>query len=215
MKLAAGMRLKVGEYVLNKNIKHVNHIIKSCNINNAKSIGILFNATDSVSFEVVRNFVKDISDKAKTVVVLGFVDSKQLIDHYLYRKGFEFFTRNELNWYGKPESEAVNNFIKQEFDILINLNLEDNYPIKYILSLSKASFKVGRLTEAHQFHDLMIDIEHEKEAMKDIQSELMKDEKQAKAHHTSYDQIADIRTSVELQTSYLINHLVHYLSILK
>lgn len=209
------MRSKVGEFVLSKQLKQQHRTIKSCNLENASSVGILFNATHSVSFEIVKNFVKELSNTNKNIMVLGFVDSKQLIDHYLYRKGFEFFTRNELNWFQKPESPAAIEFINQEFDLLINLNLEDTYPIKYILSLSKASFKVGRLTGSHQYHDLMIDIEQEKVAMKDIQDELLKDAPEVKVHQNSYDNIADLKTSVELQMNFLINQLLHYISKLK
>jgi len=215
MKVAEQMRSKVGEFILNKQIRHFRRPVKSCNLEDAQSIGILFNATHSVSFEIVKNFVKELSERSKKIHVLGFVDSKQLIDHYLYRKGFEFFTRNQLNWYQKPESDAVKDFINQEFDLLINLNLEDSYPIKYILCLSKAHFKVGRFTDVHPYHDLMIDIEQEKEAMQDIQDELQSDQQSGKVHHNSYESIADLKTSVELQMNFLINQLLHYLSKLK
>lgn len=215
MKVAEQMRTRVGEFVLRKQIRHLKRKVQSCNLDEANSIGVLFNATHSVSFDIVKNYVKELSLKHKNISVLGFVDSKQLIDHYLYRKGFEFFTRNELNWYNKPENDAVTAFLKEEFDVLINLNLDDIYPIKYILSLSKAKFKVGRLTDTHNYHDLMIDIEGEKEAMKELQAELLKDDKQGKVHHTSYENIADMKTSVELQLNFLINQLSHYLSKIK
>ncbi len=215
MKFAAGLRSKYAEYVLSRSLKHHHRVVKSCSLKNAKSIGILFNATHSISFEIVKNFVKEISSKDKEIHVLGFVDSKQMIDHYLYRKGFEFFTHNELNWYNKPEGEAITDFIKNKFDILINLNLEDSYPIRYILSSSLAYFKVGRKTDSHDFHDMMIEIEKEKAAMKEIQEELQKDIKQTKSHKASYENIAEQKTVVELQLNFLINQLLHYLSMLK
>jgi hypothetical protein len=215
MKLPAGLQNKIGEFVLKRQLKHLKRNVKSCNIDQAKKIGILFNATHSVSFDIVKNLVKELSDKSRTIMVLGFVDSKQLIDHYLYRKGFEFFTQSHLNWYHLPKSDAVNEFINKDFDILIDLSLEDLYPLKYILSQSKALFKVGKLTDTHTYLDFMIDIEQEKKAMSELQLELKKDSKNTKVHQTSYDSIADIKTSVELQMNFLINQLLHYLSMLK
>ncbi len=215
MKFAAGLRSKYAEFVLSRSLKQQHRVVKSCSLDNAKSIGILFNATHSISFEIVKNLVKEISSRDRDVFVLGFVDSKQMIDHYLYRKGFEFFTLNELNWFDKPEGEVVADFIKREFDILINLNLEDSYPIRYILSSSKAHFKVGRQTNTHDFHDLMIEIEKEKAAMKELQEELQKDVTQARSHKSSYENIAEQKTVVELQLNFLINQLLHYLSLLK
>jgi hypothetical protein len=215
MNFAGNFRKKVGNYVLNKHIKDQNRKVSSCNLREAKSIGVLFDATHPFSFEIVKDLVKDLSATAKEVTVLGYVDSKQMIDHYLYRKGFEFFTHTHLNWYYKPQSEAVNEFIKKEFDILLNLSLEQNYPITYILALSKAKLKAGRYFENNEHLDFMINIEKEKTAMLELHAELVKDQQKLKGHQTSYENIADLKTNVELQLNFLINQLVHYLSQIK
>ena len=214
MNLAGNIKEKVGRFVLNKNIHAQKRKMCSCNLRKAKSIGVLFDATQPYGFEIIKDLVKELSAHAE-VMVLGFVDSKQMIDHYLYRKGFEFFTRNHLNWYDKPQSEAVNDFINKEFDILLNLSLEICYPVKYIFALSKAKFKAGRYMEDETIADFMINIEKEKEAMLELQKELSKDQLQAKGHRTSYDKIAEIKTNAELQLNFLINQLVHYLSQIK
>ncbi len=215
MNLMSGIRSKVGNYVLQKSIKKQTRKVQSCNLRSASSIGILFNATHVFSFEIIKNFVKDLSTSAKEIMVLGFVDSKQMIDHYLYRKGFEFFTHNELNWYKKPEGEAIKEFIKKEFDILFFLSLDEIYPLRYILALSKAKFKAGKFFENDEYLDLMIDIEKEKAAMKELQKELAKEQMKMKHHLTSYDKIADKKTDIEIQLSFLINQLNHYLTQIK
>lgn len=211
----SGIRSKVGNYVLRKSLKKQKRKMQSCNLHKAVSIGIIFNATHVFSFEVIKDFVKELSTTAKEIFVLGFVDSKQMIDHYLYRKGFEFFTHNQLNWYKKPEGEIIKEFINKDFDILFYLSLEDIYPLRYILALSKAKFKVGRFFENDEYLDFMIDIEKEKTAMKELQKELAKDQKKMKQHLTSYDKIADKKTDIELQLSFLINQLNHYLAQIK
>lgn len=215
MNLAGNFKKNIGEFVLRKQTKHLKRKTVSCNLHEAKKIGILFNATHLVSFEIVKDFVKHISTSANEIIVLGYVDSKQMIDHYLYRKGFEFFTKNDLNWYEKPEGEAVSNFISEKFDLLIDLNLEDSFPMKYILSLSHSQFKTGRFTDKHNLLDLMIDIESEKKAIREIQIEIDKDKKKHNGHSANYDNIANKKTDVELQLNFLINQLVHYLSKLK
>jgi hypothetical protein len=215
MNFAGRIRKKAGIYVLNKHIKDQNRKVHSCNLREAKSIGVLFDATHPFSFDIVKDLVKNLSITAREVTVLGYVDSKQMIDHYLYRKGFEFFTHNHLNWYYKPESVAVTEFLKKEFDILLNLSLEQSYPITYILALSKAKFKAGRYFNDEEHLDFMINIEKENAAMLDLQKELAHDQLKTKGHQTSYDSIADIKTNVELQLNFLINQLVHYLSQIK
>lgn len=215
MNVVSSFKSKVGEFVLKKQAKHNRRTVKSCNINVSKNIGVLFNASNQASFKIVKDFVKSITTPSNNVMVLGYVDSKQMIDHYLYRKGFEFFTRNDLNWFYKPENEAVSNFISQKFDLLIDLNIEESFPMKYILSLSKSNFKVGIHTENHDLLDLMIYIESEKEAIKELKDEVMKQQGSTKDHSTSYDTIANEMSDVELQLNFLINQLVHYLSKIK
>jgi hypothetical protein len=215
MNYMSGIRSKVGHYVLSKNIKKHTRKMSSCNLREAASVGILFNATHLFSFEIIKDLAKNLSSSAKEIMVLGFVDSKQMVDHYLYRKGFEFFTLNELNWYKKPEGEAITEFINKNFDILFYLNLDEIYPLRYILALSKAKFKVGKYIEDDEYLDFMIDIEKEKIAMKDLQMELAKDQKKSKLHRNSFDKIVDTKTDIEIQLNFLINQLLHYLSQLK
>lgn len=214
MKLMNNIKAYVGRRVLNKHLS--THIRKPvvCNINNAGHIGIIYNATESASFEIIRDLVKDLSHEKRKVTVLGYVDSKKLIDNYLYRKGFDFFSRNELNWYSKPVSATADEFIKEPFDLLINLSLEDHYPIQYITALSPAAFKAGKFSPEDQILDFMIDIEKEKDTMRNLQKEINKESGKKKTN-TEIEADIDKKTETELQLSFLINQLLHYLSIIK
>ncbi|MFO7371379.1 MAG: hypothetical protein R6X09_14045 [Bacteroidales bacterium] len=214
MKLMNNIKAYVGRRVLNKHLS--THIRKPvvCNINNAGHIGIIYNATESVSFEIIRDLVKDLSHEKRKVTVLGYVDSKKLIDNYLYRKGFDFFSKNELNWYSKPVSATTDEFIKEPFDLLINLSLEEHYPIQYITALSPAAFKAGKFSPDDQILDFMIDIEKEKDTMRNLQKEINKESGKKKTN-TEIEADIDKKTETELQLSFLINQLLHYLSIIK
>jgi hypothetical protein len=189
--------------------------VAACNIKDAESIGILFNATDQVSFEIVKELVKDLTTKKNSIDVLGFVDSKQLIDHYLYRKGFDFFTRKQLNWYYKPEAENVKIFIEKPFDLLINLSLDEPYPILYILASSMAKFKAGIFIEGQEYLDFMIDIRKEKMAMEDLRHEIDLEISKPAAQNEDIEQIIASKTKTEIQLNFLINQLIHYLSLIK
>jgi hypothetical protein len=107
------------------------------------------------------------------VSVLGYVDSKKLIDHYLYRKGFDFFSKNDLNWYYRPVSPLAMQFMDEPFDLLLNLSLEDHFPIHYITTLSQATFKAGRFFPTDESLDFMIDIEKENQMMRSLHKEIM------------------------------------------
>ena len=53
-----------------------------------------------------------------------------------------YFCKSDLNWFSKPSTEVVN-FTGIEFDILIDLELEPVFPLKFVLKSSKAKMKVG------------------------------------------------------------------------
>jgi hypothetical protein len=204
----------IGRKVLQNKLKNLMRDTKVCNINEAKTIGIIYNATNSVSFEIIRDFTRILMQKKIEVSVLGYVDSKKLIDHYLYRKGFDFFTKNNLNCYNRPKSDTVDDFMNKPYDILINLSLEEYYPIQYVLALSPSTFKVGKYFEEPNYMDLMIDIEKEKKAMMDVKEEISKDKK-VEGQKKEIEKEVEEKVDIELQLSFLINQIMHYLTIIK
>ncbi|MFO7657136.1 MAG: hypothetical protein R6W78_08715 [Bacteroidales bacterium] len=214
MKLIHNTKIFIGNKLLQRKLRNIKRNPLVCNINEAKTVGIIYNATNTVSFEIIKDFTKTLIQKNIEVSALGYVHSKKLVDHYLYRKGFDFFTKNNLNWYYCPESESVEEFIKKPFDILINLCLESYYPINYILALSASRFKAGKFFAEPNYMDLLIDIEKEKEAIHDIKQEISKDKKAVKRKNELEEEI-DKKVELELQLSFLINQLMHYLSIIK
>jgi hypothetical protein len=214
MKWADNIKAGIGRHMLAGKAGSADRKITLCTLTEAKKIGIIYNATEYISFEIVRDLVKQLSNNAVSIMVLGYVDSKKLIDHYLYRKGFDFFCKTDLNWYYKPISSQTDQFINEPFDILINLSLDYQFPIHYISSASKASFKTGRFSSTDTSLDFMIDIEKEKETMKSLHRDIVR-EKKSMPENGDISSDIEKRTEIEFQLKFLIDQLLHYLSILK
>ncbi|HEX2395923.1 MAG TPA: hypothetical protein VHI78_11300 [Bacteroidales bacterium] len=214
MNLVNNFKSLVGERMLLNQQRNQSRLPSFHTLNEASNIGIIYNATEYISFEIIKNLVKDLSRDSKKITVLGYVDSKNLIDNYLYRKGFDFFSRNDLNWYFKPVSGVVEEFIKEPFDLLINLSLDDHFPIRYITSVSSATFKAGRFSPHDNCLDLMIDIEKERQDMRKIQEEVEK-QLNGKIGNREIEAGIERKTETEILLNFLINQLLHYLSILK
>lgn len=214
MKIIDNTKIFLGKRLLQRKIRNIKRFPLVCNIKEAKSVGIIYNATNSVSFEIIKDFTKTLAQKKIEVSSLGYVESKKLIDHYLYRKGFDFFTKSNLNWYNRPVTDTVDEFIKKPFDILINLSLEEYYPIQYVLALSNSLFKVGKYFVEPNYMDLMIDVEKEKKTMTDLYVEVTKDKKPDNQKKEIENEI-EKKVELELQLSFLINQIMHYLTIIK
>ena len=57
------------------------------------------------------------------VSALGYVNEKDKSFEHMSSLHFDFFSNQELNWYGKPRGMIIENFLKEEYDILIDLTL--------------------------------------------------------------------------------------------
>ena len=97
------------------------------------------NFLESVGFSVS----SDNEIKKKEVKALGFVNEKQLSYCHTPKLQYDFFYHKDLNWYYKPQNYIIDNFIKTEYDILINLCDSSCIPIKYLVASSLARFKIS------------------------------------------------------------------------
>lgn len=128
------------------------------NLENAKRITILFDGTYPENIKLVKAFVANLSKGKELVSALGFVDEKYKSFEHMSRLHFDFFSNTELNWYGKPQGMVINNFLKEDYDILIDLSLKKFYPLTYLAVASPAKFKVGMYRTDVNVFDLSIDI---------------------------------------------------------
>ena len=102
----------------------------------------------------------------KDVKALGFVNAKELSYCHVPKLQYDFFYKKDLNWYYKPQNYIIDNFIKKEHDILINLTDSSVIPIKYLVASSLAHFKIGIYEENYEIYDLMISLTDDRSQQK-------------------------------------------------
>ena len=158
MKPLEQIKTKLGKLALKKSLKSHERNKLFHNFNTARSVGLLFDATDHENYETARSFTKFLSEKKIRIFGLGFADSKEVMNFYQYYTGFHFFTIKDSNWQGIPSNHNINDFINEKIDILIDLHLSENFQLDYINAMSKASFKIGPYTPDSSKYDFMIDI---------------------------------------------------------
>ena len=163
MKFIEDIRIKIGNYFLEKDSSQLNRNRAIYNLEDAKTFGILFDSSNMEDIELVKKYVTYLKEMHKKVKVIGYY-STEIIPEFTYSKlEYDFFSRKELNWYFKPSGNFVEDFIAEEFDVLLDLNVYDQMPLKYISSLSKAKFKVGKFSmEKNNIFDMMIEKEDSK-----------------------------------------------------
>lgn len=162
MKFLEDIKKNIGQWVFQRELKLNKRTKSVCNLDDAKSIGILYDATSEKQIKMIEPFVKYFFDLKKDVKALGYVNSKQLSYCHIPKLQYDFFYQKDLNWYYKPQNYIINNFIKKEYDILINLCDSSVIPVKYLVASSLAHFKIGIHEEGYEIYDLMMSLKKDK-----------------------------------------------------
>jgi len=157
MKLLTDIKHWFGEWQLKRFDLELNRKRAVSNLKTAERITILFNATEPENIQKVNELVKTISTGKKLVSAMGFVNEQDISFEHMSTLHFDFFSNKDLNWYGKPQGMVIDNFIKEDYDILIDLTLTKFYPLTYMAVASPAKFKVGRCRNDIGVFDLSID----------------------------------------------------------
>ncbi|MEO1257367.1 MAG: hypothetical protein AAFZ15_01170 [Bacteroidota bacterium] len=158
MEILEQTRIRLHQRLLRKGLPA--HQVKRSSVflENAKSIGVLFDATALEERNIVLQFAEKMKHQSKKVKLLGYFDEKLKSSDF----PFLYFDKKQLDWAFRPKSEEVNAFSKEPFDLLVNISKKTILPLDYIAAYSKARFRVGPFTENTFCYDLMIDIDEKK-----------------------------------------------------
>ena len=158
-------RLYFHHQYLQKELKATKKERKRVNFNSAKTIGLLFEATNTDNREACIAYAETLKERRKRVSLLGYFDSNQQNSNFVFRH----FNRKDFDWALRPSNEEVQEFIQQPFDLLINLDPVSKLHAEYIAALSKAHLRIGPSTPNTYSFDLMIDTSGSKDLQQFIQ----------------------------------------------
>lgn len=146
-----------GQFVFRNGMKNLKRNKKFINLNEAKTIGIIYQLTDQTNFRKVKLLMKELTTPSRQVMIVGFVNRNDIPNYCIAANSGYYFDLKDLNWFDSPKNDYIAKFINKEFDILIDLSLEDIFPLRFISALSKSKFKVGMYADENkEFLDLMI-----------------------------------------------------------
>jgi hypothetical protein len=141
----------------------------------ALSIGILFSVEDKQKHDAVKEFIKQLQLDGKKVSVLEYLPKQK--DNYEFM--FDFFTVNDLSFWGKVNSPDADKFMQIPFDYLYCIDKDSNPLILHLLARSKAKCRIGKYSQQdHPFYELMI--EHKNGSVKSLIESMYKYTKQLK-----------------------------------
>lgn len=148
----------------------------------ATNIGILFDATELNQRDFVLQYGKQLEKVGKKVKLLGYFDSKLDDPNFT----FKYFNRKNMDWAGRPNGAAVQEFAEQAFDIMINLDTHSKPPAEYVCAQSRAHLRVGPFTNHTFCYELIMD-EHDSQNLKTFvqQMEFILEKTNTRQHETT------------------------------
>ena len=149
MKLIENIKNALGKRKIDKILQSNKRRLKVVNYSNAKSIGVIYPVTirEEVGF--------------KSIVSIGYCDTKKIPNFIINQSiKYQYFTKSDLNRNNFGISKEVKDFIKNDFEILIDFSRDNINPIKHIIASSKSGLKIGRHSkENEKYFDFMVEME--------------------------------------------------------
>jgi hypothetical protein len=162
MELFKNLRLKIGKAILRKKISRIKRKVFYSNFSKVKTIGIVWDASNPEDFSGLSRFYQKMHDRNIEVKILGYFSGKNLPDQYTAIRYLTCLRKTEINFFYHPVSSEFRNFVSNRFDILIDINFKELFPLKCVSSTSNAGFKVG-IFESESIntpYDLMIEMKN-------------------------------------------------------
>jgi len=120
----------------------------------AQKIGILLTYNGEEDKILVDTLMDNIERDGKEITLLIYVPKVEKGKAFNYPN----FTVKDLEYSGNFENKKLEDFVNTPFDYLLNLDIEGNDAIEYVLASSKAKCRVGNYKEhKEEFYELMID----------------------------------------------------------
>ncbi len=120
----------------------------------AKNIGIIFSVEDKQKHVDVKEFIRLLEQDGKKVHVLEYLPLKK--ENYEFM--FDFFTIEDLNFWGNLNSGKAIHFSETPFDYLFCIDKESNPLVLNLMARSKARCRVGRYHETESpYFEMMIE----------------------------------------------------------
>ncbi|PIF01987.1 MAG: hypothetical protein CR996_01680 [Draconibacterium sp.] len=137
--------------------RNISHKAIVPNIEVVKSIGVLWQPSQKEGL----NYLKNYFNREHMIFRSFCVFEEDANPH----PDANTLTVKDLNFWGLPKMERINDFVDMQFDILFNIALKQNLPLEYITLLSKAYFKTGWSPEENNYFDLNINIGKKQDTM--------------------------------------------------
>jgi hypothetical protein len=160
MEMFKNFRLSRGRSILRNKVSRMKRARFRGNIFSAKKVAILWDASNTDQFQVLSQFHQKMLERNIDLNILGYYPGKEIPDKITAIRYLVCLKQQDINFMYRPVSGEASKFINTPYDILIDANFKNLFPLEYISTLSTAGLKVGIFNCGYDQNpfDIMIDI---------------------------------------------------------
>ncbi|WP_339625858.1 hypothetical protein [uncultured Winogradskyella sp.] len=138
--------------------KYVNKLLFArkiaVNNNKVKTIAVLLNSVEFDNFDEFRAYFKDLDLTSPKHKIIAFTTD----DKFIGSQWETYISPKDFGWKGKINSIDLQDFLNEDFDVLISYYKSESLYLNLITALSNANFKVGLSRRDERLYDLIIDV---------------------------------------------------------
>jgi hypothetical protein len=145
---------------LNKQLKTVEREKRFVNYESARSVILLFESDYLEKNSEIKQLIQSFNNDGKKVMAWGYVQKKEISTAIL--PDFRILHQKDADFTGMPNDAFMRELEELNFDLLIDLSVNENKPLQYLALYANAACKVG----THNYpgmYDVVIDVQHIKE----------------------------------------------------
>ena len=127
------------------------------NLETVKKVGVIWQLSQNKAFHYLQDYFSKKQVIFRSLCV--FEENLKLVPDA------NSIISKDLNWLSFPKPGKIDSFIELEFDLLLNVALEQNITLDYITIVTQAKFKTGWSADENNFFDLNINISQNQDAL--------------------------------------------------
>lgn len=157
----------------------------------ARRVLLLFESDMQERNVQIKALIKQLQADGKEVTAWGFQPEKKVASSAILRD-YRVLAAKDFTFWGTPTEAQIADLTQQEFDLLIDLNVHQLLPLRYLSLYAQAQMRCGMQTPPPYASDLMIDL-----------SGLQAPPAEESTEEEKHEQ--------DINPAYLFDQIVHYL----
>ncbi len=147
---------------LNKQLNEVHRNLVNKSFEELESILFFFDCTSEEKYREFERIYRYCKEQGKNIRAVGYTNMKQQAHYCTPRINFEYVLTSHYNSMGIPNQGWVDELLKTEYDVLIDLSHNIHNSFQWLIALSKSHCKVGASDiKCMPLYDISIDTDND------------------------------------------------------